>query len=289
MSIVRSDATIGLAIQCGDAAVQIQPPVTMAAWARLNVDPADTTIRGVVDFTTPTFSAGLIGYNFFLVSSKFRAYVRLATAPNSWATVAATANATVGKWYHLALRVFDTDPTAGNRIVEFFVDGVSQGTHSTAFDIGDDNPPPDIRYATSNLMLGRYISNLSETAIQDLAIWNVKLTDAEIAYMAGSRSHWAPLAVGQAATLRPFWPFDEMNDEQEVGSSPKDFQNRGKMLTNVSDFFYPGGTDSGSTGHKTRGQSIPTIYGPGARMITVSAPAAAAPSFRGLALCGVGV
>jgi len=285
MSIVRSDATGGLGIQCGDAAVKIQPPLTMAAWARLNVDPADTTIRGVVDFTTTTYVAGLIGYNFFLVSSKFQASVRYRV---SWATVAAAANATVGKWYHLALRVYDTDPTTGNRIVEFFVDGVSQGTHSTAFDISDDLPPPDIRYATSYLMLGRYISNLSETAIQDLAIWNVKLTDAEIAYMALSRSHWAPLAVGQAATLRPFWPFDEMNDEQEVGSSPKDFQNRGKMLTDVSDYFYPFGTDSGSTGHKTRGQLIPTIYGPGAQMITVSAPAAAAPSFRGLALCGAG-
>jgi hypothetical protein len=285
VSIVRSDSTSGLGIQLGDSSVQIQPPLTMAAWARLDVDPADTTIRGVVDFTTSTYAAGLIGYNFFLVSSKFQASVRYRV---SWATVTAAANATVGKWYHLALRVYDTDPTAGNRIVEFFVDGVSQGTHSTAFDYGDDLPPPDIRYETSYLMLGRYISNLSETAIQDLAIWNVKLSDADIAYMAGSRSHWAPLVVGQAATLRPFWPFDEMNDNEQVGSNPKNFRNRGKYIS-ADDYFYAGGSDGGSTGHKTRGQPIPTIYGPGAQIVTVSAPAVGGLPRGSLALCGVGV
>jgi len=288
MSIVRSDAIGGISLEMIDTSVQLQPPLTMAVWARLDVNPADATIRGVVDFTTTSYAAGLIGYNLMLVSSKFNAYVRY--APKTWGTVAALANASVGKWYHLALRVFDVEVGyAGSRTLEFFIDGVSQGTNVQSYstDPLDPIPAPDIRWVASKLMLGRYISNLCEAALQGLAIWNAKLSDAEISYLAGSRAHWAPMMVGQAATIRPHWPFDEMNDEEQPGVNPKNFSNRGKYIS-ATDNFAPGGTNSGSTGHKTRGQSIPTIYGPGARMITVSAPAAAAPSFRGLALCGVG-
>ncbi|MBI4160711.1 MAG: LamG domain-containing protein [Candidatus Yanofskybacteria bacterium] len=112
----------------------------------------------------------------------------------------------VGTWYHVAL-VY----TAASQQVEFFVNGVSQGTGS------GDTLPTSIYNNTAPFYVGAYQSgDLSEWdgLIDEVRIWNVARTSTQIA------NNYNIELVGNESGLQGYWKLNNnLNDETVNGNN----------------------------------------------------------------------
>jgi len=172
-------------------------PLTLACWARLDFENQAHALVSVQDKDSPN--------NWFILRAK---NVDQLLYANFWvrSSVAlpeatSTASFAINEWYHLCAIEYSTSSRA------VLLDGGSKGTNATACTptgmdsvsigrIGDSTP-----------------DGYTSGRIAEAAIWNVALTDAEVAILAKG---YSPLLV-RPQNLVAYWPLIRDEDQDRVG------------------------------------------------------------------------
>ena len=196
-------------------------PLTIAAWFYCDdvTTWADRNLVSIQDKDTEV--------NFFQLRLRagdteiVRAHTRSAAAQ---AGAVSTAEYSVNTWHHAAAVFSATDARAA------FLDGANKGTETTNITpanldsvsigrIGDSSP-------------GQYMSG----GIFLAAVWDVALTDAEVALLAAK---YAPLCI-RPESLVAFWPLTAtMNDDDWLGGFDLTAFNEPGWMTGPTGIMYP--------------------------------------------------
>jgi len=257
--------------------LHLQPPLTWSILACLPESPDGSTIRSVFSFCTLAGTV-LSGFNLMALNSKLHFYARIAYGRyGAWKIISAADNVTAGKWYHFAGRIYVTGEAPDFVFyMEFWIDGISQGTLSWGGD--------PLLYASTSVCLhiGAYGGQFLHCIASDFAIWAAELSDAEIFQLAGSRRANLPLMI-QPASLKGHWRYDELNDGKSVYDAIANdgFYGFHNYSAGTGGDFAPAGTGD------AYGRLAMCPHDTGVQVVSFETPSAA-PSFRGLALCGAG-
>jgi len=243
----------------------LNAPFSFSLWARIHGS-TNSTQRAIFSFQSSTRAAGLKGYNLFVKSNTVSLYFRVGIA---WKTITPSVNYTDGAWQHYCA-TFYSDGDDGY-LADLWIDG--EYVDTVAYTGG-------LAYTSSQyIFIGDYLTALLDVDVEEFAIWNVKLADAEITRLAYSRLANHPLGI-QSANLTGFWRFDEMNLNEDVATNPKNCNDYSGRHIGA---FAPAGTGN------LYGRGSPLSRRRGVRMAAVEAGAAPSGPFVGsLALVGVG-
>ena len=175
-----------------DTAVVTTTPITMACWFKDDINTAEHLLVGLSDEATTTYyvimeAAGHVAGDPIIGGVK---------QGGSLAYAQTTTGFTAGKWHHACFVQSATDARA------VYIDGGSKGTSTAIRELANlDNTTIGILHYTS------YIIPI-DGSITEVAIWNVALTDAEVALLASARIKGLPLQI-RPANLVLYLPMDE--------------------------------------------------------------------------------
>jgi len=203
------------------AAPVLAVPLTIAAWFYCDdvVTWTDRSLVGIQDKDTAVdfFQLRLRTGDNELVRARTR---------DSGGSAAASSTAQFGgsTWHHAAAVFSATDARAA------FLDGANKGTEST------DLTPANLDSVSVGRMGDSSPDEYMSGGIFLAAIWNVALTDAEVALLAAK---WAPLFV-RPESLVAFWPLtDTMDDDDWLGNFDLTAFNTPGWMAAPSGIMYP--------------------------------------------------
>lgn len=163
-------------------------PFTVACWGRSESDTADQVAFGIADSASGNNSDFRLNFAGAAVGDPIRAFVKDSGGTNA---VAITSSAFTANTWHHATTVFASDTSRAA-----YIDGGSKGTNT------DDQPTASLDVTTIGAV--RREAPTSATTIPfdgDIAecgVWNVELTDAEVATLAKG---FAPPCVRRASLI----------------------------------------------------------------------------------------
>lgn len=173
------------------AAIVSAYPLTMAAWVYTDAHTsANQTILAVLDDSSPNY------YHSLRIAG-WRANIRAESYDGGWGTASSASGPDLDSWHH-ACGVF-TAATARAA----FIDGGGKGTNST------DITPTGL----GATRIARRVADYMSGRIAEAAIWNVALTDEEVAILGAG---YSPLFV-RPQNLVAYWPLIRDEDQDRIG------------------------------------------------------------------------
>ena len=182
-----------------ESAVLTGPPITMACWFNSNDATIEQGLINIVDKDGPANPRWMLQIRGASVGDP----IRLASEPSGFASVITTTGYSANTWHHAC----GIENSQTNRNV--YIDGGSKGTDTT--DPGAVSGTPD------RTAIGRQMDSTPNApmsgSIAEVGIWNVALTDAEVAVLADG---FCPLLV-RPQSLVLYVPLIRDADQDIVG------------------------------------------------------------------------
>lgn len=175
------------------AAVVSAAPVTLAAWAKTATFSAKNVLLSITDSASATTN------NYFQLSTLATGGNVSASAADTGSAAAATSAAPpTGAWFHAAA-VFasSTDRRA-------FLNGANKGTNATA------KTPSGMNTTSVGVAIQSVINSPWNGDLAEAAIWNIALSDSDVASLAAGVS---PLLMHPEA-LVAYWPLIGQNSPE---------------------------------------------------------------------------